>query len=295
MITTINITKLFKIRKLLTTLAAYICNRYMKNWLLITCIAIVTIGQMACKDIEKIKKSTDQNYKLAKANEFYDKKKWEEANILYEDLLTVFKGTKQFEDLYYKYTYSFYNMNNFLAASYHFKNFSDIFPNSARHDECEYQTCMCLYKMSPESTLDQSSTVKAIGALQTFVNTHPESPKVAEANKIIDEARKKLEKKDGDAAALYFKISEFRSAGTAYASLIKKYPDSDLCDYYQLMVAKSNYNYARLSIPAKQEERFNIALVDYNDFLSNYPNSKLKSEADKLKTTIFADIKKIQK
>jgi outer membrane protein assembly factor BamD len=267
----------------------------MKIWIYTILLLSLALGQSACNDVEKIKKSTDQNYKLAKANDFYEKKKWSEANVLYEDLLTVFKGTKQFEDLYYKYTYTFYNMNNYLAASYHFKNFADIFPNSSRHDECEYQTCMCLYRMSPEPTLDQSSTMKALGALQTFVNTHPESPKLLEANKIIDEVRKKLETKDGESAALYFRISEYKSAGVAYINLIKKYPDSDQCDYYQLMAARSNYNYARLSIPEKQEERFNVALVDYNDFLSNYPNSKLKTEADKLKNTIFADLKKIKK
>jgi hypothetical protein len=49
-----------------------------------------------------------------------------------------------------------------------------------------------------------------------------------------------------------------------------------------------------MSIPAKMEERLNLALVDYNDFLSNYPNSKLKTEADNLKNTIFADLKKIK-
>jgi len=266
----------------------------MKIWIYAIFLLTMVISQTACNDIEKIKKSTDQNYKLSKANEFYDKKKWEEANVLYEELLTVFKGTKQFEDLYYKYAYSFYNQNNYLAASYHFKNFSDIFPNSPQHDECEYMTCICLYNMSPEASLEQSSTVKAIGALQTFVNTHPESPKVAEANKIIDEARQKLETKDAESATLYFKISEFRSAVVAFGNLIKKYPDSDKCDYYQLMVAKANYNYAKMSIPAKMEERLNLALVDYNDFLSNYPNSKLKTEADNLKNTIFADLKKIK-
>ena len=81
----------------------------MKIWIYAIFLLTMVISQTACNDIEKIKKSTDQNYKLSKANEFYDKKKWEEANVLYEELLTVFKGTKQFEDLYYKYAYSFYN------------------------------------------------------------------------------------------------------------------------------------------------------------------------------------------
>jgi outer membrane protein assembly factor BamD len=267
----------------------------MKNTILACLILCITICSTACNDIEKIKKSTDNAYKLAKANDFYDKKKWAEANTLYEDLLTVYKGQKIFEDMYYKYAYTFYNQEQFLAASYHFKNFTDIFANSTKFDECEYQTCICLYKLSPEPTLDQSSTIKAIAALQNFVNTHPESPKLMEANKIIDEARQKLEVKDRENAELYFRISEFRSAGVAFSNLIKKYPDSDKCDYYQYMVMKSNYTFAKLSIPEKQEERYNIALVDFNDFISGYPNSKLKPDADKIKNIIFANLKKIKK
>jgi outer membrane protein assembly factor BamD len=267
----------------------------MKNLALSILVVLLAISQQACNDIEHIKKSSDTNYKLAKANDFYDRKKWVEANVLYEDIMPLIKGTKEFEPTYYKYAYTFYNQENYLAASYHFKSFADVFPASAKHDECEYQTCMCLYKMSPEATLDQSTTIKAIASLQAFVNSHPESPKVLEANKIIDEARTKLELKDRESAELYFKIGEFKSAGVAFTNLIKKFPDSEKCDYYQLMVIKSNATYAKLSIPEKQEARYNIALVDYNDFISNYPNSKLKSDAESLKTTIFADLKKIKK
>jgi outer membrane protein assembly factor BamD len=266
----------------------------MKIWTRVMLILLMALCHTACNDVEKIKKSTDQNYKLSKANDFFKAKKWSEANMLYEELLTVFKGTKAYEDMYYNYTYSFYNQSNYLGASYHFKNFADIFPNSTRHDECEYMTCICLYKMSPEANLDQSSTVKALGALQTFVNSHPESPKVAEANLIIDEARKKLENKDKQSAELYFKISEYKSAGVAFANLIKKYPDSYQCDYYQLMVAKAHLQYAKNSIPEKQEERLNIALGDYQDFVSGYPKSLLINDADKIKTTIFAELNKIK-
>jgi outer membrane protein assembly factor BamD len=246
----------------------------------------------SCNNLEKIQKSTDFNYKLAKANEFFDKKKWEEANVLYEELLTVFKGTKQFEDVYYKYTYSFYNQKNYLAASYHFKNFTDIFPNSPHREECEYLTCLCLYEMSPDATLDQSSTIKAIGALQTFINTHPESPKVADAVKIIDIGRRKLEVKDAENAYLYYKIGEFKSAVTAYKDLLKVYPESSNGDFYLLQTLKSSLKYAGKSIPSKQQERYNEALVYYTDLITNYPNTKYKSEADKLKSTIFAFQKK---
>ncbi len=283
----------YKQRSQKANLPCIFAFRMLKKYVLFLLLASLGFG--ACNDIEKIRKNPDQNYKLAKANEFYTQKKWQEANSLYEELLTSFKGTAVYEKMYYQYAYTFYNAGNYLSASYIFKNFADIYPNSPNHDECEYMTCICLYKMSPEGPLDQSSTVKAIAALQNFVNTHPESKQVPEANKMIDEARSKMESKDKLSAELYFKISEFKAAGVAFSNLIKKYPDSPECAYYQLMIMKANYQYADNSIVEKQEERFNQALVDYNDLIANYPKTPLKTEADKLKNTIFANLKNIKK
>jgi outer membrane protein assembly factor BamD len=256
---------------------------------------IITLFLSACNDIEKIQKSKDFEYKLTKANEFYDKGQWQNANTLYEELLTVFKGTKNFEAIYYKYANTFYNLKDYLAASYHYKNFTDIFPNSDKNEECEYLTCLCLYKNSNDADLDQTNTIQAIGALQTFLNNHPESPKADEANKIMDEGRAKLEVKDAKSAYLYYKISQFKAAATAYAGLLKKFPDSKQADFYQFMIFQSNYEYSKLSVADKQVERYNQCLVDYNDLITNYPNSKYKNDALKIKSTIFAALEKFKK
>jgi outer membrane protein assembly factor BamD len=114
---------------------------------------------VSCKSsFEKVQKSKDYPYKLRKADEYYDKKQFGRANVLYEELLTIYKGTKSFEAIYYKYAFSFYNQREYLAASYHFKNFADLFPKSEKAEECEYLNSLCLYYMSPDYTLDQSLT-----------------------------------------------------------------------------------------------------------------------------------------
>ncbi|MFM2385757.1 MAG: outer membrane protein assembly factor BamD [Bacteroidota bacterium] len=253
---------------------------------------LVVLATAACNDFEQIQKSKDIEFKKTKADEYYGNKKWEEANTLYEELLPVYKGKNQFETLYYRYAFTFYYQESYLAASYHFKNLTENFPNSPRRDTCEFLTALCLYKLSPESTLDQGSTIKAIAALQDYVNEHPESPNTIEANKMIDEARRKLEKKDFESAELYFKIGEFKSAAAAYGNLLKKYPESNRADLFYWRMMQSNFQYAGLSIAAKQAERYQQALVDYNDLIANYPNTQYKTEADQLKNAIFAIQKK---
>jgi outer membrane protein assembly factor BamD len=257
---------------------------------------LVAIFAVSCTSkFEKIQKSRDYEYKLQKANEYYDKKQFAKANTLYEELLTIFKGTKSFEGLYYKYAYTFYYDKNYLAASYHFKNFADLFPKSPNAEECEYLNCLCLFNMSPDYTLDQTNTIKAIGETQSFLNANPQSKRVKEANKLIDRAREKLEKRDNYSAYLYYKISEYKAAAVAYEQIMRKYPDSPNEEYYQMMIAKASYKYAENSIPEKQEERFLRSVSDCADFITKFPKSRYRSEIEKINALSSQSLKKLAK
>jgi outer membrane protein assembly factor BamD len=260
---------------------------------IILLIAAISLFCSCQSNFEKVQKSKDFAFKLTKADEYYDKKQWTKANTLYEELLTVYKGTKNFENIYYRYAYTFYNNKDYLPASYHFKNFSDLFPNSPKTEECEFLNSICLYNISPEYTLDQSNTIKSIGELQAFVNTHPESKHIKEANKYIDESRAKLEVKDTYGADLYFKIGEYKAASVAYEQIIRKYPDSKNVDYYQYMMLRAKYTYAKNSVPEKQEERFGEIKDGYAEFIRKYPKSAFRSEVEKINSLSLASLKKI--
>jgi len=238
------------------------------------------MGLGSCKSPhEKIMESKDISYKLTKANEYYDQKQYYKANQIYETLLPAFRGSKNYEELYYRYCYSFYYQNDYLSASYQFKNFVDYFPSSKRADECEFNYAICLYKMSPGFAKDQSSTYKAIDALQSYINTHPGSPNLTQASNYIDICRAKIEKKDAKAALLYFNMGEYKSAVVAYKSLLQNYPESSQDDQYQLMLIKAYYKYASMSIEEKQEERYAEAVNAYNEMVQYTPNSPYLKEA----------------
>ena len=74
--------------------------------------------------------------------------------------------------------------------------------------------------------------------MQTFINTHPGSPRIAEATEIIDKCRERLEEKELRAADLYYKVGQFRAAAIAYASLLNSYPESKSGDKYKLQCDK---------------------------------------------------------
>ncbi len=273
----------------------YICSSMFCRVFRVFVPAFVLLVAVGCNPYEKVVKSNDLNFKLTKANEYYDKKKYQQANELYSQMISVMKGTRSFEPLVLRYAYSFYNMKDYLTASYWFRNFVDYFPASKDAEECEYMHALCLYKESPKASLEQTNTVKAMEALQSFINKYPGSKHLAEANAEIDEARAKLEKKDADAAGLYYKIGQHRAASVAYKSLLRNYPESAQADYYQYMIVRSLYLYARQSIPEKQEERFASAITAYREMADLYPKSNYLKEARQFSALSDASINDLRK
>ncbi len=248
----------------------------------------------SCSGYEKVLKSDDINYKLSKANAYYEKRQYQKANGVYQNLLPVMKGTKDFEMLYFKYAYTSFYLKDYLAASYHFKNFTDYFPSSKDADEAEYMHAYCLYKESPKPNLDQTNTIKAMEAMQSYINMHPSSKRVPEANKLMLDMRSKLEVKDADAAKLYYNLGHYKAASVAYKLLLESYPESVAADYYQYMTMRSYYQYAKASIKGKQEERYGNAAAAYQELKNDYPTSKYIVEAEKLNNQIQNNINKLR-
>jgi outer membrane protein assembly factor BamD len=242
----------------------------------------------------KVLKSTDYDYKLKMADQYFTQKKYQKAEQLYIELFPVFKGSDRFEELYYKYAYGAYYQKNYMDAENLFKGFLGVFPNSPKAEEMSFMHALTFYKQSPIVELEQINTSKAIGMMQSFISTYPNSTRIAEANEIIAKCRAKLELKDYKAAELYYNISQYRAAGISFANLINTYPESEKGEEYMLMAVKSFYQFAKLSIADKQEERYQKVATEYFDFADRYPESKLLKEAEDYKNISLNNIKQIQ-
>jgi outer membrane protein assembly factor BamD len=180
-----------------------------------------------------------------------------------------------------------------LNAENLFKSFLEAFPSSTKAEELDYMRAYCYYKMSPKVALDQTNTVKAMGMLQTFINTHPSSARNKEATELIDICRSKLEEKERLAAQLYFDLGQFRAAGVAFTSLMYNFPDSEKGDEYKLMVIRSYFKFAELSIDERKMERYEQVIAECNDFVDRFPDSKLVKEVESFISLSNNNIKKL--
>ncbi len=271
------------------------CNfaRFMK--LIIQVLVVSMLFTSCASKFAKVLKSKDNEYKLKMAEQYYANKKYSYAQQLFEDLFPYLKGKDSYEDAFYKYAYCAYYDRDYLNAENLFKTYTETFPNGPRAEECEYMRAYSFYKQSPKVDLDQTNTTKAIALLQAYINTHAESARTKDANEIIDKLKEKLELKEYKSAILYYNMGRYyRAAAVSFATLMDNYPDSKKSDEYKLLIIKSYFKYAEMSIWEKQQERFERVLTECSEFKERYPESKLQQQVDEYKSLATNNIKKIQ-
>ncbi len=256
-------------------------------------VALLMLVLASCDGYNKLLKSTDFELKYQKAIEYYEKGDYNKALPLFEELLSLYKGTAKAEKVYYYYSWCNYSIGDFILAGYHFGNFAKTFPSSKKAEECYYMNAYCFYLDSPEYSLDQTNTFKAMQQLQLFVNRYPESDSIPRCNELMDNLRDKLERKSYETSKLYFNTRNYQAAITSLKNTIKEYPDSDHHTEMAFLVVKANYELAINSVEKKKQGRLKDTIEAYHNFVDAYPESKYLKEAERIYTDTVRELKKI--
>lgn len=247
-------------------------------------LAVLIIALGSCKSkFEKLKASNDNAKKYKEALRYYNEKKYGKALELFDDLVQRYRGRAEAEDLFYYYAYTNYKQRDYTSARYHFKTFADTYPSSTRAEECRFMSAYCYYLDSPIYSLDQDNTTKAIEALQYFITLYPKSDRVAEAGKLIQNLRDKLEEKAYQNAKLYLTIEDYQSAVISFNNTLRDFPDTKYAEEIEFLTVKAQYMFAKNSLETKQEERYTQSITYADEFLEKYPNSKYAKNAAEYK------------
>lgn len=256
-------------------------------------VFILILSVTACSNFNKVMKDGTPDEKYEAAENYFKKGDYYHALSLYEELIVLYRGNAKIKPLYYNYAYAHYYEKDYVLASYHFKYYAKTFPNDSLSEEAMYMSAYCKYHISPKTNLDQSSTLAAIQEMQNFVNQYPNSPKVEEANKIMDGLRAKLIEKDYNIAKLYLNTEYYKAAISSLAQHIKDYPSTPYKEDCLYNIIEANYQYAKKSVLNKQVERYTNAIGAYNDYVSKFPQGKHLKDAMKLMKASQMSIKKI--
>ena len=259
-------------------------------------LLIVVLTLVSCGDYQKLLKSDDAELKYSKAVEYFEKGDFMRASTLFEAVASYYKGTDRSETVLNYMSKSYMGQKDYYSASEYYKTYVKTYPKGKYAAEAKYMIGYCFYLDSPDARLDQTPTYSAIAALQEFLDVYPESERVPEANKLIEELTNKLAYKAYLNAKLYYNLgnymgNNYESAVIAAQNALKKYPTTAYRVELAMLVLDSKYEQAVQSVPEKKIERYRNTIDEYYNFINEFPAGKLKKQADK----IFNESKKIVK
>ena len=74
---------------------------------------------------------------------------YKKALQLFEELISVFKGSSRSEKMYYYFAKCYYETDEYATAAYHFNNFTVTYPNSEYAEDAQFMNAFCYYHPSP--------------------------------------------------------------------------------------------------------------------------------------------------
>ena len=126
----------------------------------------VLIISFSCSDFRKIEKSQDWRVKYEAGLNYYNKKDYYRASVLFEQILPIVRGLPEGEKVQFYLAYCQFQDKLYLLASEQFKTFYETYGRSSMAEEARFMHAYSLYQSSPNAILDQSSGIEAMAALQ---------------------------------------------------------------------------------------------------------------------------------
>lgn len=261
----------------------------------IVLLLVVLVFLASCSEYQKALKSEDPAVKLEMATKMYEAKKYNKAIRIFEQIASVYRGKPESENLYFMFSQSYFKSEQYYLAGYQFESFVSSFPKSDKAQEASFLGAKSYSMLSPVYSLDQTDTTKAIEKLQAFIDSYPNSIYLAEANVIMKNLNEKLERKVFENAKGYNTISDYKSALVALDNFIADFPGTPFKEEALFYKYDSAYQLGINSVPAKMEERLNVAKVAYANLIKFKADTKYKKQADEMYARIEKDLQKFIK
>jgi len=242
-------------------------------------IVLITLVLLSsCGEYEKLLKSTDYELKKNKAKEYYNDGQYVKATELLTQILPRYRATDEAEELNWINAQAYFGMKDYFMAGSYFKSFIDQFPFGKHAEEANYMAALCDYNISPRPELDQENTKNAIDGFNMFLSRFPNSSRADACRSMIKDLQDKLVEKSYLSARLYYDRKEYKAAIVALTNSLKEYSATKYREKMMYLKLNSLFQYAELSLPNKQKERYQSTLDDYYSFVEEFPKSTYSKE-----------------
>ena len=219
--------------------------------------------------------------RLQYAIKLYEDEDFEEASTEFEALLLQYPGSSIVDDAQYYLGMSRFQREEYILAAFEFSKLIKNMPASEFVADAQFMLAESYYQLSPNYTLDQKYSRKAIEEYQAFIDFFPLNQNVAEAESKISELNDKLARKEYSIAVIYEKMDYYTASLKYYDSVVEIYHDTQYASV-------AMYRKIKLLMDREREDE---ALKEMRKFVSMYPEDKNFKEIDDLKNSLEAKLK----
>jgi len=237
-------------------------------------LAVILTAVSCESQYEALLASNDADAKFSAAMEYFNNRKYQKAAQLFESLAVITSGTERDDTVQYYWGLSNYRFKDYYTAQSNFTRFVENFPMSPFAQDARFLRLDCMYRATYRYELDQAPTKVCLGAIEEFERQYPDDgPHIEACKKMKADLNERLDKKAFESARLYYKMEDYLASRVAFRNILKDNSENIYREDILYYTAMSSYHYARLSVTAKQKERYLVFMDDYLNFVSEYPES----------------------
>lgn len=242
-------------------------------------LAVVTMS--SCKSqYELLLNSNDVDAKYKAAFEYFNKGKFNRAASMFESLAMLTDGTEKDDTVRYYWGLSNYKYKDYYTAETNFENFVTSYPRSPFAEDARFLRIDCMYRSTYRYELDQTPSYKAITNISEYLMEYPDTEHEKVCRDMLADLNERLDRKAYEGARLYYRMEDYLASRIALRNVLKDDSDNIYREDILYYIAMSSYKYAKLSVPAKQRERYLVFVDDYLNFIGEIPESQYRKELD---------------
>ncbi len=238
-------------------------------------LAVLSLYLFGCSSsVDTINMTPDQ--RLAYAKSLYNDEDYLDALNEFQSLILQYPGNSIIDDAQYYLAMTRFKRGEYIMAAYEFSRLVKNMPASQYLPDAQYMLAESYYELSPDYSLDQKYTKKAIDEFQAFIDFFPTNPKVTEAEKKISEMNDKLAHKEYNSAGIYEKMDYYTASLIYYSYVIDTYHDTRYAPI-------AMYDKIKILLDRNMNDE---ALTEMSAFLEKYPDDAKAKDIQKLKTSL---------
>ena len=253
----------------------------MKRYI-ITAVAILAAVAACQTQYDALLSSNDVDAKYEAAMNYFNNRKYQKAAQLFESMAILTNGTERDDTVQYYWGLSNYRFKDYITAESNFARFVENYPQSPFARDAEFYRLDCMYRATYRWELDQNPTRLCMQAIEEYKRERPGDPHLPACDEMLKDLQERLDRKDFEAGRQYYIMEDYKAARVKLKNVLKTNAENLYREDILYYTAMSSYNYAKLSVTAKQKERYLTFIDDYLNFAGEYPESKYKSELDGL-------------